>query len=379
MSNSSRFVNKQLFVTVLAPQVHTADDTIAYYYDFSTSIDEFIRAFAALKIDWCWQPVTLQNFKQSIDEIRTKHSGKQMLFFNVCDGDEANGIPGISVINYLEKQGLPYTGAKKSFYQISTSKIVMKTAFDAAGVSTAPWFGIESSSFKLNGEFHDLPKPILVKPAVSAGSLGLGVRNVVQTEEELTSLVKELYNGCHGWEISAGGFVAESFIKGREFTCFLIGEGSDVFAYPPIELVFHQSLPETEKFLSFDRLWEFYEGEAPIGDYEDLYNFSPVDESLATAIASLSRKAYKAVNGTGYGRVDLRMDAATGTLYVLEVNAQCGLSEDEAQTSIGAILRYAKEPYATMLLRIIRHTLKRKRKKKTSAGQPTLFSAYLSA
>ena len=52
--------------------------------------------------------------------------------------------------------------------------------------------------------------------------------------------------------------------------------------------------------------------------------------------------AYAAVGGRGYGRVDLRQDRVTGEIVVLEVNAQCGISEDEAYTSIGAILRFAR-------------------------------------
>jgi len=59
----------------------------------------------------------------------------------------------------------------------------------------------------------------------------------------------------------------------------------------------------------------------------------------------VSWQAYKAVHGRGYGRVDLRRDRKTGEFQVLEVNAQCGLSEDELYTSIGAILRFAKIPY----------------------------------
>jgi D-alanine-D-alanine ligase len=43
--------------------------------------------------------------------------------------------------------------------------------------------------------------------------------------------------------------------------------------------------------------------------------------------------------------VDLRQDARTGELMVLGVNAQCGLSEDENFTSIGAILRFAGKPF----------------------------------
>jgi D-alanine-D-alanine ligase len=368
----------KLFVIVLAPQVQTADPTIDYYYDFSQSIVEFTRAFAQLNILWKWQPVTMNNYREIITETTNEFSAKNLLFFNLCDGDEVNGVPGVSVIDCLEENNLNYTGANRHFYQITTSKIVMKEAFDKAGVSHSPWFGITKPDFHLNGEFKSLPKPVIVKPAVSAGSMGLGIRNVVHTEEELKTLVKELYKGHHGWELSAGGFVAESFIKGREFTSFIIGSGDKTFVYPPVERAFNKRLPELEKFLSFDRLWEFYEAEKPVGDDEDFYNYQPVAGALAKEIAVLSKRAYKAVGGTGYARIDLRRDEESGTLYVLEVNAQCGLSEDENHTSIGAILRFAAEPYAAMLQRIIRTALppkiKRMAKPKTSS-----VSAYLPA
>ena len=354
-------LSSDFFIMVLAPDVQTSDATIDYYYDFSQSIDEFTRAFAVMKMDWQWQPVTMQNYKEVIAAAIVKHTHKELVFFNVCDGDEINGVPGISVINYLEERGCTYTGADAGFYAISTSKIVMKKAFDKAGIATAPWFDITSPVFHLNGEFRQLPKPVLVKPAVSAGSFGLGVRNVVHTQEELTTLVKDLYKGYHGWEIAAGGFVAESFIKGREFTCFVIGSGSNMIVYPPVEIAFHQKLPELEKFLSFDRLWEFYEGEKPVGENEDFYSFLSVEEGLAAEIIALSKEAYKAVGGAGYGRVDIRQDETTGGLFVLEVNAQCGLSEDENFTAIGAVLRYAAEPYYQMLGLIIQEAIDRKR------------------
>lgn len=376
MALSSKPKRNNPFVIVLAPQVQTADPTIDYYYDFSQSIEEFTRAFAQLNIQWKWQPVTLEDYQKRIIEAKEKYSDKNLLFFNLCDGDEINGVPGVSVIDCLEEQSLLYTGANRHFYQITTSKIVMKEAFDKAGVSHSPWFGITKPSFHLNGEFHNLPKPIIVKPAVSAGSMGLGVRNVVHTEEELKALVKELYKGHHGWEVSAGGFVAESFIKGREFTSFIVGSGDKLYVYPPVERVFNESLPELEKFLSFDRLWEFYEDEKPVGEEEDFYNYQPVNGVLAKEIAVLSKQAYKAVGGTGYARIDLRRDDETGNLYVLEVNAQCGLSEDENHTSIGAILRFAAEPYAVMLKRIIQAALPPKIKREAQPEKSSV-SAYL--
>jgi D-alanine-D-alanine ligase len=74
-------------------------------------------------------------------------------------------------------------------------------------------------------------------------------------------------------------------------------------------------------------------------------------------------EAYAAVNGTGYTRIDLRMDQETGAIKVLEVNAQCGLSEDEDYTSIGAILRVNGTSFGEMMLEIFQDAFTRKSKK----------------
>jgi D-alanine-D-alanine ligase len=344
------------FIWMLAPQVETDDPNIAYYYEYESSIAEYTRAFAALGVAWHWCPVTLTSFRKQIDMIAAVQDGCRHIVFNLCDGDEVNGTPGISVIDYLEAKGLVYTGAERHFYAITTSKIPMKEAFDCAGVSHAPWFAITEPSFSLTGEFVALPKPVIVKPAVSAGSLGLGVRNVVHNEEELRAVVKELYNGYRGWQVGAGGFVAEAFISGEEYTTFIVGnyrQPEAAVLYPPVERRFHEALKEEERFLSFDRLWEFYEDEGPVNNDEHSYNYYPVDAERGRAINALSWKAYVALKGTGYGRIDIRRDKTTGKLYIIEANAQCGLSEDENYTSIGAILRYAEEPYAEMCRKVI--------------------------
>ena len=148
----------------------------------------------------------------------------------------------------------------------------------------------------------------------------------------------------------------ERYISGPEFTTFIVGSADDPerrTIHPPVERAFHAALPAKEQFLSYDRLWEVYERESPVGDGEYLWEYRPAPVALVERIQSLSWDAYVAVGGCGYGRVDLRMDAASGALYVLEVNAQCGLSEDENYTSIGAILRYADCSFASVLQDII--------------------------
>lgn len=353
----------KLKVWVLYPYLETDDPNLKYYYDFSQSFREYTAAFDELKADWTWQPVTLDNFKEVIASIKKKSGRKIPLVLNLCDGDEVNGTPGISVIHELEGNKLVYTGSDDHYYNITTSKIPMKSAFDKAGVSTAKWEIIDGSEESIKGICKRLGAPLIIKPAVSGGSMGVSVKNVVYTDKELLDRVREIKKGYRGWNLLADGLFVEQFITGPEFTSFIVGSSTDpanCYVYPPVERIFHESLPEEEKFLSFDRLWEIYEDEKPMPGDENFYNYHRPDPSLIPALEKLSLDAYMAVGGTGYGRLDIRMDKATGKLYMLEVNAQCGLSEDEDHTSIGAILRYANKTFAGLVRKIINDAFARR-------------------
>jgi D-alanine-D-alanine ligase len=351
------------FIYVLAPHLESTDDNISYYYDFSQSIEEYTRIFAELNFNWKWQPVTMKDFHIVIDEIRQHAHQQTTVVLNLCDGDEVNGTPGISVVKKLEESGLLYTGADEYFYHITTSKIPMKKAFDAAGVAHADWEIIDTPDFQGDDLFDKLGSPIILKPSVSGGSMGVGVRNVVHDHAAMKEQLKKMFEGYRGWDLSIDGIIAEKYISGREFTTMITGSGSNpefCKVYYPVERVFHESLPADEKFLSFDRLWEIYEEEAPMPNNANFYEYAAVDIALGEKIREISLDAYRAVNGMGYTRVDIRMDEKNGNLYVLEVNAQCGLSEDENFTSIGAILKVNGTSFKEMILEILQDAFIRK-------------------
>jgi D-alanine-D-alanine ligase len=353
-----------LKVWVLAPHLESQDDHIDYYYDFTQSIEEYKKVFAELGMDWVWQPVTMHNFHEIIEVITNeKTSGNYTpVVFNLCDGDEINGTPGISVVQLLEAKGLTYTGADEHFYRITTSKLPMKEAFDAAGVPTAPWKAIYKSDANLDDVFQKLGTPVIVKPSVSGGSMGVGIKNVVHDQPSLQHLVHSMFAGYRGWNLTADGLIAESFVTGPEYTVLISGSHDrphDAKIYTPVERVFNASIPEHEKFLSFDRLWEIYEEESPMPDDTDFYTYALPDADSIEEIKIISWNAYIATKGFGYTRVDLRMDQTTGQFYVLEVNAQCGLSEDEDYTSIGAILRLSGCTFTALVAEIIQDALRR--------------------
>lgn len=357
---------KPYTVWVLYPYLESEDENLRHYYDFSQSLGELTKVFEELKADWKWQPVTMKDYKRVIRNISKSANGKTPLVMNLCDGDEVNGAPGVSVIHELEKNGLIYTGSDDHFYNITTSKIPMKKAFDRFGVPTANWRVITGERGSTRGICKRVGTPLIIKPAVSGGSMGVSVKNVVHTEEELAGRVKEILKGYHGWNLLADGLFVEQFITGPEFTTFITGSYDDpdnCVVYEPVERVFHESLPDIEKFLSFARLWEIYDDESPMPGNENFYEYRAADPKLIESLKRISLDAYRSCGGKGYARIDIRMDTTTGKLYMLEVNAQCGLSEDENYTSIGAILRVSDITFTCIIGEILGDALRRSTRK----------------
>lgn len=355
--------NRPVKIWVLAPLVASGDEHLDYYYDFTQSILEYTHVFDKLQLNWKWQPVRIDDFKHIISLI---HEEKQRgdffpIVLNLCDGDEINGTPGVSVIAELEKNGLIYTGSDSAFYNVTTSKIPMKKAFDANGVANAPWRVI-SEQTAIDQLFQEIGKIIIVKPAVSGGSMGVGVKNVISNKTGWNNLIASLQEGYRGWNLMADGLIAEAFIIGEEYTALVCGHHEDpenIDVYDPVERIFHHSLPEEEKFLSFERLWEIYENETAMPNNDNFYEYTAVDKEISESIKQLTKEAFIATGGVGYARADIRRDKTNGKLYMLEINAQCGISEDENFTSIGAILRFAGVAFHELINQILHEALKR--------------------
>jgi D-alanine-D-alanine ligase len=81
----------------------------------------------------------------------------------------------------------------------------------------------------------------------------------------------------------------------------------------------------------------------------NFYEYAIPDSSLIEEVKKIAWLAHTSNNGVGYSRVDLRMNKVDNKILVLEVNAQCGISEDENYTSIGAILKASDVSFVEMI------------------------------
>ena len=343
-------------VWAFIPYWLVGDKLVSESYDTPQTRNELAEVFEKLGLEWTWVPITTHNLHSTVESILQSSNGHKPLVLNYCDADPVFGGPGIDVIRKLQEIGMAFTGADASFYSISTSKILMKQAFQKAGVPTAPFAVISDPGRDLPGLCTRLGAPLFVKPAVSAGSFGLSLKSVVHNDEELFNQVNKLLQGPQQREFTEGGLFVERFINGPEFTVLVMGMPGvpeSVRVYPPVERHFNNALPEEERFFSYDRYWEIYGEESPPPDGKPFYVYRPVAPDLGKRLEQTAWKAYCAVGGAGYGRVDIRMDKASGDLYVLEVNANCGISSDEYASSTGNILRWGGITFAQLMSDIL--------------------------
>ena len=107
------------------------------------------------------------------------------------------------------------------------------------------------------------------------------------------------------------GIFAERFIDGPEFTVLVVADRRaphGARAYPPAQRLFHSALPRHERFLSYDRYWSEYKEESRLPEGEPFYRFGKAPAHLRDRLADLAVRAFVAVGGQGYGRVDMRLE-----------------------------------------------------------------------
>jgi len=245
--------------------------------------------------------------------------------FNLCDGTGAggDGNPGLEVVEALESRGLPFTGARADAYRIGCDKVGMKERFRAMGVPTPAFQVFRSADDPIDPSIA-ARFPLFVKPCDSGGSAGVHLRSIVANEAELRERVAETI-------ATYGDALVEEYVDGREITVALMGAGKDVVVFPAIEVRFGSAFPEGRGIRTFETKWDptsplysAFESVCPAA-------LTPLEVRRVTAVA---RAAYRACAGSGYGRVDLRLDARGP--FALEVNPNCSLEwSDEAIADCG--------------------------------------------
>jgi len=337
-------------VHVFVPYQLSEGRAASPYYDTAEFRAELPGWFAPGR-EWRWCVITLdeQSLTRAVSEARA--AGAVVL--NLCDGDEQDGYPGPSVVAALAASGVSFSGADPRFYGLSSSKLAMKQRFIAAGLPTAPFIRLD------HDEAIALAKtvvgyPCILKLDVSADGIGMTRRSVVAGADDLKDEHAALL--AHGF--GARMPYVEAFVKGREMSVLVVEDDSaatGLRAFAPVECVFDTRIPDRERIL-----FKGHRDFDPFGNQRDegtaarvVYQTAP--DVFHEPLKRLAIAAFRAVDGVGYARIDVRIRDGDDAAFLLEVNANCSLSRDEL--SIAPALAAAHYDFSDLVRLILRESV----------------------
>lgn len=270
------------------------------------------------------------------------------LVFNLTESYAGDDTKEMNVAAYMELIGLRYTGAGPHAHFLAQDKATAKKMFAFHNIRT-PFF---ATAYRGNIEHaHDVKFPLIVKPQLEDGSIGIDAQAVVSSVKELMERVEYVQN-----EFDSPALI-EEYIEGREIYAAILGSYERTEVLPLVELDLSR-LPEgtpriASRDVKFERDSEAYKlTESKIA--EDL------DAETALKLSDTALAAYQAVKLRDYGRVDMRL-TSVGEVYVIEANPNPWLS---SKHEFALAAKKSGRSYAELIGTIVEMALDRYRSPK---------------
>ena len=263
------------------------------------------------------------------DIRRMVQDWKPHIAFNLLEAFDDVTIFDQNVVSHLELLKLSYTGCNPRGLLLARDKSLSKKLLSYHRIPVP-----ECEVFRI-GRRVRRPKrlafPLIVKSLTQEASIGISQASVVETDDKLRERVGFIH------ESIGTAAIVEQYIDGRELYVGVLG--NQVLQALPVWELFFTNMPPEAKRIATDRVkWSVkyqkkYEIES--GPAKEL----PAD--LAEQIQHLCKRTYRALEISGYARIDLRLDAQ-GRPWVIEANPnpQIARGEDFAASAESAGISY---------------------------------------
>jgi D-alanine-D-alanine ligase len=227
-----------------------------------------------------------------------------------------------AVISYLELMQQPYTGCNPRGLLLSKDKALSKKILTYHRIPT-PRFAVFPIARKVHRP-KKLEFPLFVKSVVEDASFGISQASIVTTDQALAERVRFIH------EKTGDDAIAEQYIEGRELYVGVIGN-TRLKTFPAWEMDFGKLPDDIARIATRSVKWNHkYQQKHGI----DTYAAKNLDDATQQRISKLCKRVYRALNMSGYGRMDLRM-TEQGEIYVIEANANPNIEygEDFAESA----------------------------------------------
>ncbi|WP_374357275.1 D-alanine--D-alanine ligase [Chitinimonas sp.] len=200
----------------------------------------------------------------------------------------------------LEFMGIPYTGCGVMGSAICMDKLRTKLIWRGLGLPI-PEFEVLDEHSDWDAVVAKLGLPLFVKPNIEGSSIGVTkVKSVADMPAAFTEARR------YGRVV-----LAERYLSGGEYAVSIMGDeerGYTVFPAVKVE-------PATE----------FYDYQAKYFRDDTVYRCPSLSDEQAALINPMIEKAFWAVGGKSWARVDFMMDEA-GNAYLHEINTAPGMT-----------------------------------------------------
>lgn len=203
----------------------------------------------------------------------------------------------------LDMIGMPYVFSNCLASALAMNKEKTKIVAEAAGLTTIPQLIINRlDEYNTADIIAKLSLPIVVKPVELGSSVGI---TIADGEKHLVKGIKDGF-------VHDNSLMLEKYIKGRELTVAVIGQGSEVKALPVIEIK-----PQVSK-------WFDYKAKYEVGGSEEICP-AQIAETVRDQLQESAVKIYRAVGCKDLARADFIWDEDT-QYYFLEINTIPGMT-----------------------------------------------------
>ncbi len=216
----------------------------------------------------------------------------------------------------LEAMQVPYTGSGVLASALGMDKIRSKQIWQQLGLSTAEFCIVNASDSALSLQ-QNFGLPMVIKPSQEGSTFGITLARTAEELESGLKIAREI----------GGEILAERLIEGDEYTIAVLDsyDGNGAQALPVIHIVPKQT------FYDFDAKY--------ISNATEYLIPSGLSSDAEAAMKTLALRAFNALGGRGWARIDVMIDARTGTQYLLEANTAPGMTSHslvpKAAQSIG--------------------------------------------
>ena len=284
------------------------------------------------------EPVFLAAVPEDAGRLRRLSDGRELaradVFFPVLHG--TYGEDG-TVQGLLELASVPYAGSGVAASAVAMDKAISKALFERAGLAQVPYRVLPRRDAAAEARLvAELGLPLFVKPANLGSSVGI---SKVKTPEALAPALADAFRYDRK-------VIVERGLEVREIEVSVLGNDEPEASVPG------EVVPDRE-FYDYDSK---YAADSRTG----LLIPAPLDTAVASEARRLALAAYQAVGASGYSRVDLFLEKATGRLLVNEVNTIPGFTSISMYPKLWEASGLA---YPDLLARIVSLALERQRQR----------------